>query len=156
MTSRHPLPWLLAALSWAFPWAARAQGDPFASLTATGTCDDIAAVGAASAFHTFALLTALVAALGGVALWWVLERGDRGTWGGRTGLAAAAAGGLALGVVAANPLASAAGRQLMATTACQHHFWMAAMGPTGQGLVLGFLPAAALSVLGIILVRRLV
>lgn len=144
---------------------ARAQDDPFAALDGVvnapppagatpAACDDIAAAAAAQNFHIFVGALVLVAALLAVALWWGLERKAFASWGVRWLLATLAASALAFGVLYANPFASDTQLALMADPACQHHFWMAAMGPTGQGLVLGFLPTLFASLLLLLLARR--
>lgn len=145
---------------------ARAQDDPFAALDGVSTpppgaappvaaaCDDIAAAAAAQNFHIFIGAVVLVSALLAVALWWGLERKAFASWGLRWLFAILLAAIAAFGVVYANPFASDTQLTLMANPSCQHHFWMAAMGPAGQGLVLGFLPAILLSFVLLLLARR--
>lgn len=149
--------WMLAQA-----WA---QDDPFAALDgaiappagappAAAACDDIAAAAAAQNFHIFIAAVVLVAGALAVSVWWGLERKAFASWGLRWLFAILLAAIAAFGVIYANPFASDTQLTLMADPACQRHFWMAAMGPVGQGLVLGFLPTILLSFLLLLIARR--
>ncbi|MCB9762453.1 MAG: hypothetical protein H6739_21830 [Alphaproteobacteria bacterium] len=140
-----------------------AQDDPFAVLddpgaaatVATTACDDIAAAAAAQNFHIFVAAVVVVTALSGLLTWWFLERKAVASWPLRWALGALDAGLIAGVLIYFNPFSTEAQRLMMADASCQHHFLMASTGPVGQGLVLGFLPAAVLALLLIFFGRRI-
>jgi hypothetical protein len=112
-----------------------------------GMCDDVAALSAAKAFHVTLLASDVTAALLVIVLWRFLER--REIFGGtvRFIVTALVAAAIAAALVTWNPTATDTQKVMMANMACQHHFWLGSAGPLARGVVLGALPAAALSVI---------
>ncbi|MCB9743521.1 MAG: hypothetical protein H6741_05800 [Alphaproteobacteria bacterium] len=160
--------WLLHAPAWAQddPFAvlddpaaggASAPADPAVTTTSppAAVCDDIAAAAAAGDFNIFIAAVVGVAALLGVAIWYGLERKAVSSWGVRWLIAVLLAGVAAGALVFANPFASEAALRMMNEAACQHHFLLASAGAVGQGLVLGFLPATAVTFLLLVIARKI-
>jgi hypothetical protein len=132
-----------------------AQQDAFADLGTTGgTCNGIAAQSAAQALIIFVVVADLLITLICVGFWWLMERKVMSTAGVRILISVLVAGLLALLLVALKPLMPAAQVALMEQVACQHYFLLGSLGPFIQGLVLGFVPAAFATLLGILVARR--
>jgi hypothetical protein len=112
-----------------------------------GTCDDLAASSAATAFHITVLASDVIAALLVVPAWRFLERREMLGGFGRYLLGATLAASIAVALVTWNPTATDSQKVLMANMTCQHYFWLGSAGPLARGFVLGAVPAAAMSFL---------
>lgn len=118
-------------------------------------CNGVQAQQAAFEFHTVAAVVVAVSAALSVPVWWLTWRKDILSPVLSLIAAAALASVIAGGFIVFDPLASEARRALMANPGCWQFFVLGAAGSWGRGLVLGAVPAGALSLVSNVALKLL-